>query len=107
MPRRVENSTVRSRTSSSGRAVMAWLLDRDAHLRLDCDGRCRGRSATSPRPELLDASTTSALPLPACGERVGVRGRLVKFGPLTFANAPPPSSLREATSPRTRQGYRI
>ncbi len=42
---------------------------------------------------------TRDLPLPACGERVGVRGPLRKCG---FVEAPSPGSLRDPTSPRKR-----
>src|SRR6478672_1472634 len=41
-----------------------------------------------------------ALPLPACGERVGVRGPL--RGAQNRGEAPSPAALRATTSPRAR-----
>ena len=44
----------------------------------------------------------TSLPLPACGERVGVRGRFRHSERSGCGNAPSPGSLRLPTSPRTR-----
>jgi Nitrite/Sulfite reductase ferredoxin-like half domain len=57
----------------------------------------------------LSLSAPPALPLPACGERVGVRGRFdeselprISTDAQTRGEAPSPGSLRDPTSPRTR-----
>jgi precorrin-3B synthase len=57
----------------------------------------------------LSLSAPPALPLPACGERVGVRGRFHESEPQSVSTdaqtretAPSPGSLRDPTSPRTR-----
>jgi precorrin-3B synthase len=88
------------------------VVDGGGALHLDAltaDIRLRAIGPPEASRWLVSLGTAPALPLPACGERVGVRGRFRESEPpkisqaLRLAARPPhPDRWRDPTSPRTR-----